>query len=250
MNRILCVIALTLGMTGVTGLQTAYAASLPQMDSSAFTYQYEMDVDPTSGGDFTWNSTPGTVAAGILTLVDQANNYFYGGNVLSAGTAWGNVTFETGFTLEASIEAYQSGTSSTGFVVNGGGYPTYGYLHVAYNNVSWGPSVLGTQTILASGLDNWTSFHQFRVAQLPGEDSYSVWRDGELLASDLTTCAGFDLGNEVAIGGATVNEFGATPIDYVRFTAGAYAPVPEPTTLVLLATSLIGLVAYAWRKRG
>ena len=32
-------------------------------------------------------------------------------------------------------------------------------------------------------------------------------------------------------------------------TATAPAPVPEPSTILLLSTALIGLVAYAWRKR-
>ncbi len=43
-------------------------------------------------------------------------------------------------------------------------------------------------------------------------------------------------------------------IDMVRFSTGALTPdqfvqIPEPTTLVLLFTGLIGLLAYAWRKR-
>jgi hypothetical protein len=36
-------------------------------------------------------------------------------------------------------------------------------------------------------------------------------------------------------------------MDNIRVTATS--PVPEPSTLVLLSTGLIGLVAYAWRKR-
>ena len=34
------------------------------------------------------------------------------------------------------------------------------------------------------------------------------------------------------------------------YASGAgFSPVPEPGTLTLLAAGLIGLIAYAWRKR-
>jgi hypothetical protein len=39
-----------------------------------------------------------------------------------------------------------------------------------------------------------------------------------------------------------------TVVDNVRVTATPTA-TPEPSTLVLLASGLIGLLAYAWRKR-
>lgn len=45
-------------------------------------------------------------------------------------------------------------------------------------------------------------------------------------------------------------------IDYIRLSNVALdssqfvgAPIPEPSTIVLLATGLLGLLAYAWRKR-
>jgi hypothetical protein len=46
----------------------------------------------------------------------------------------------------------------------------------------------------------------------------------------------------------------AGDVDMVRFSTGALTPdqfvrVPEPGTLVLLGCGLIGLLAYAWRKR-
>jgi len=30
---------------------------------------------------------------------------------------------------------------------------------------------------------------------------------------------------------------------------GGFAPVPEPSALVLLGSAMLGLLAYAWRKR-
>ena len=44
---------------------------------------------------------------------------------------------------------------------------------------------------------------------------------------------------------------GTVDVAYVRFTAGAWAPVasPEPSAMMLLTTGLVSLLAYAWRKR-
>jgi hypothetical protein len=39
---------------------------------------------------------------------------------------------------------------------------------------------------------------------------------------------------------------GSGGVDSITLSA---APVPEPTTAILLCTGVIGLLAYAWRKR-
>ena len=37
--------------------------------------------------------------------------------------------------------------------------------------------------------------------------------------------------------------------DVYNYLSNKYMTTPEPGTLVLLATGLVGLLAYAWRKR-
>lgn len=53
-----------------------------------------------------------------------------------------------------------------------------------------------------------------------------------------------------ALDGETTNAFAATPFPIGTFspTAGS-APVPEPSTVLLLATGLLGLVGYGHRRR-
>ena len=50
---------------------------------------------------------------------------------------------------------------------------------------------------------------------------------------------------------ALITDFGKTaPISSSVVIAGmGVSAVPKPSTLVLLAAGLLGLIAYAWRKR-
>lgn len=68
------------------------------------------------------------------------------------------------------------------------------------------------------------------------------YRDFAVNAPTGTKSLFFDFGS-----GNMLNGFGA---GFARVAEiQAYAAVPEPSTIALLATSLVGLLAYAWRKR-
>ena len=43
--------------------------------------------------------------------------------------------------------------------------------------------------------------------------------------------------------------YASTPSGYKGFVISAPLPTPEPSTLLLFVTGLVGLLAYAWRKR-
>jgi hypothetical protein len=89
-----------------------------------------------------------------------------------------------------------------------------------------------------------------------GNDLIEVWADPANLSSlgtPLLSGSSYDLGDSltmVGFGGINPN----FKLDALRFSDGANAfadvtGVPEPATLALLATGLVGLLAHAWRKR-
>ena len=91
---------------------------------------------------------------------------------------------------------------------------------------------------ISSDGTTWSSAQSFVFAQAPGADGYA----GENLlftAPQTARYVKFDI--------STGYGDGLAPgLSEVRFIG---APVPEPGTLVLLACGLLGLLAYAWRKR-
>jgi hypothetical protein len=122
------------------------------------------------------------------------------------------------------------------------------FYNFATGETSWG-SPYGTPKQVLDSNDNSGDYHVFRLTQLPNANSFSAWRDGVLLGSGLT--GGMALGSNLALGSEGSIWRGTANVDYLRFTSGAWAPapIPEPTTLTLLLTGLIGLLAHAWRKR-
>ena len=96
-------------------------------------------------------------------------------------------------------------------------------------------------------------WHNFGVEFNQDNDTLGLYMDGGLLGSlDLTTFAGgiYQSYSNAAVGfGVAKNNHNAYPAStwFDNFEVGG--AVPEPSTFVLLATGLFGLLAYAWRKR-
>jgi hypothetical protein len=278
MYRVLCVMVLTFCVVALAGLQTAIA-TLAQVDSSAFTYKYEMDVAPTTqdiapgtGVDWDWYTNHGSGIALYGPESFTANGGFVNGDgtVTTAGgnwqfqlesdqgnaaEAWHNISAASGYTIEVRMQTAQASGAleSIGIMTGVENVGQAASLLVGDNKVIWG---LHDYTTGAQALDsnaNNDVMHTFRIAQLPGQSTFEVWRDGVQIGTDLGGAPGLSaLTLPFALLGASTGEDrGANVIDYVRITSGAYAPVasPEPGMVTLLVTGLIGLLAYAWRKR-
>ncbi|MBU4399949.1 MAG: PEP-CTERM sorting domain-containing protein, partial [Planctomycetes bacterium] len=71
------------------------------------------------------------------------------------------------------------------------------------------------------------------------------YRATHAYAGILTVAAGDTL--DFVGRGATVTD--ASTGSIVIYGTIAFTPIPEPSTLALLATGLVGLLCYAWRKR-
>lgn len=262
MNYRLTRIAVAMAAIAVVGWWTssANATILTTKDSAAFDYKYEMDaapdaVDLDSNGTMDFRTTNGgTVSGGTLSMSVSGPSGCYTSDTV--GQIWpGKATFNTGYTIEARVKILSA--TAYGYGLQGIPGPTSvsqpcSELWINTNKLVWndGPSAI----VLADGQDNTDTFHVFRLAQepgvgAPGSAKYSVWRDG-ILVTDSLSEAFMNGGLERLVFGAFASgNSSTTETDYVRFTVGAYAPVPEPMGIVLLGSSACGLLVYAWRKR-
>ena len=96
-----------------------------------------------------------------------------------------------------------------------------------------------------------------RLAPRGGARSVDLQPLAGFSVDDATPLSSGDFLNAIAgwTGGDTLNALAGRTVAlrFVMDDATVYGfhfePVPEPSTIVLLATGLIGLLVYAWRKR-
>jgi hypothetical protein len=245
----LLVAVVAFGMAGLAN------ADLAQLDSSAFAWKYEMDAMPdtqdkdgNSTLDFNFVAGDGsaTTDGSVLRIINGKANgaaFFNSGN---AGQLWPaqGFSYANGYTLEAKLKIISQDTGADAvfsLVAIPSGTSNFAALGVGSTKSEWA-GTSWTQT-------NTDAFHVFRVAQSPGAASYTVWRDGVVLSTELGAALVYSQGPQLYFGDGASTYGGTVDVDYLRLTTGAYAPTPEPSTMVLLAMGLVGLLAYAWRKR-
>jgi hypothetical protein len=241
---------------------------LPVKVSSAFTEKMEFDTGtaPVGWTFYTPNAglyfadgkcqigdgietPPGGTGAGMGLLYYPAN---------TSGFVY---NYADGFTYDTSIKVVVGDTPggaanvpdfSIGISTISTGSRPFSLLHIGSNEVKFGnPGAPGLLT-LQTGVDNTDAYHTFRLAQKPNSQDYFVWRDDVLLGA--VSGVGLDksdTGAEVQIGGVCSAPYGESLVDFYRSTSGAWAPTvsPEPSSIVLLVSAMVGLLAYAWRKR-
>ena len=219
------------------------------MNSSNFTYKYEMNVDPTSVADIDLDANEsadwGVGGTGSVTMTDhgtividsQGESMAYLESGLSgASRIWKTVDMatENGLTVEISLKVL-SDLGPEGDFISGAfgmaagpsnGGSTAGVLGIAADGQFW----YGGDEIALEGetYDNTDDFHTFRLSLNTPEEGgkWYLWRDGELLTPDgayqsITSFNALYMGD---VGGYVE---GSVEIEYVRFTSGAYSPSTE-----------------------
>ena len=246
--------------------------SMPQMNSSAFNWKYEfegttadtpdnLDVDGNGHPDMMLfgDAGPGTVADGVMTLSSYAvDDAVYGTSYIDdfdwkptlTDGIWKSHDFSGGFTIEARIKVNDDAGLYGATSIAAGGTDLSTGLDTWINVAANGVYLFGSSaTPIAPELDNTDGFHVFRVAVDSATGRASLWRDGDLLVENLPDIYSDACYKRIYIGDITASTNGTVEYDYIRITDGAYAPVPEPSTLVLLLAGFAGSLACAWRKR-
>ncbi len=221
-------IVLTLVVLGSIASSVAYEVKL----SDNFDWKYEMDalpsdldLDGVGGLDFASYGSPSIdTTTGVLTVPPSC--FFDSAGSTGAGIWQSTMDYTLGYTIEARVQVTDVSQGDTALEIFAGapGGSSASTLHIADTSQGW---FNGSDLGVADNSDN---FHVFRVAQEPGSDSYTVWRDELKIATGLGS--GYAAGNSLWFGDGSGGWSGTTKVDYLRFTQGAYAP-SEPAIVPL-----------------
>ena len=220
------------------------------LNSSQFTYKYEMDVDPTSVAEIDLDANESTDwgigGTGSVTMTDhdtviidsqgESTAYLESG-LGGSSRIWPNLAMpiEDGFTIEISLKVL-SDLGPDGEFISGAfgmaagpsaGGSTAGVLGVAADGQFWyGGDAIGIE---GDTYNNTDDFHTFRLTLNNAEEGgkWYVWRDGELLTPEegaFQTTTSF---NALYLGDVGGYVEGSTEIEYIRFIPGAFSPGTE-----------------------
>ncbi len=222
----------------VAGTVFGAARDLPLRDSSTFDFKYEMESLPTEEDldgdgfvDFTinngieWLTIPNNTGYAIFDCSSTSRYIMSGAAPGGAGGAWQayGPTSQTGYTIELRLRMTADGGTTAAFCLQSSvpDSNVHAMLSFKTNMVIWGNT--GMTTTLTN-MNLTTTFHTVRLVRAPGEVTYSIWLDGNLLAENLGSGMSYGTLNRLLVGSIGGNWKGAARVAWLRFTKGGYAP--------------------------
>jgi hypothetical protein len=201
-----------------------------------------LDLDGNGAADLTVGGVPATLRSGVLASPGDG----YLRSPPEGGIWHAEVDFAEGWTIEVrlKITSQTQGDWAWQLFAGAPGVNTAATLCIAQDGQGW-----SSGSNLGAG-DNTDDFHVFRVAQVPGASTYSVWRDGELIADSLDP--GYQVGNSLWLGDGSGGFTGTAEIDYFRLTSGFFAPAPYPGDLNedgVVGSQDLDIVRAWWGRR-
>lgn len=215
-------------------------------------------IDIRDSSDFVANGISSYEGDVLPTIVGNAGDFSTDDDILTIANS--NTEGENFFTLDGTVgaEAY---TVEARFRVTSGAAKTAALSIVSGNNSQFFGADLFADRV-ANILDNGGQFflgdftdvfHTVRIAvQSDAETTKTahLYIDDEEITDTLTSTFDFTL-DRILFGddGGSITS-GSIQLDYLRIdNTGAYAPIPEPSALVVLTLGLSGLAATRQRKK-
>jgi hypothetical protein len=239
-----------LGIVAVLALGAAANADLAQKPWTDFDHKYDMSSDPTTDGGLYLGGSSTLTTDGSLQVADMTG--FYGDDG-DGGNIWqGNFSDNPGYTIETRLKVSSMGVGKYGAWAISASAAEGKWVTVVYigdSFVSYDDQQLGRTTVDTSS--NIDAYHVFRATFDTVSGGINLWRDGIKIGDEVTPLGAQSYNANILYLGAawTGNVAGETLVDYMAVTPGVWAPVPEPCGITLIVSALVGLLAYAWRKR-